>query len=619
MSFTRSTGRAKARATAKLSQSPTNSMSSTDPLAAGRVVGDANLAVGIADANALQDLFETQQSLTTHHEQEVQSWIEFYRALREGDLEVLKARAKWNAQRNYVPDPLPEKISETFADMLYGEDPVFKAAETVTIEAAKTAAIKLAAWQASQSAQGTGSDADQGDNAGVAQAAGDNVTDQDEDNTLAPDEQGNDDPEENGEAVETDQDRLDAIVDANELPAELHQAEMVCSSEGEVWWRIYVDPGQSDYPIIEWHSRSAVRPMFRGRKLIATAFSEEIHRERVEDQWTVWRYVEIQAEGYIRNLLYKGNMNQLGTQMPLDAQPQTANLKDEWIHNLGMLCGRVYNKLGRDRRVGRSDYHNVWPLMLSLNEATTVGHENMRLTAKKRLAVPREAIGENGNFDASEDVLIMDEPLDDQLGANTANGRFAVLEYSFDAQALIEHKLDQIATILGRVGIVADMASSGGRSGSGGGGGAALSGTALRMRLIPTTLAANGKARPWDSSSPQIMVRAQQVDALPVEEGGCGHPWNQPNDPPSIERGQPLPSDETEETNRHVAAVGGEIESRRTAIRDMHPDWEEEQVAEELDEIMRESKEFAPPVPPPPGGGSPFGGNAGAGGNDEQG
>lgn len=576
-------------------------------------------ATGVQDADYLQRLFESQQSLTTFHEQAVQNVIELYRALRESDVDVLKARDSWDATRKYVPDPLAEKISETFADMLFGEDPVFKSAETIQLEQEEAAKIKAAAWKTAQESQAGGTATDP-DLLPTDPADTDAELDQDETDGNVQDEEDNADPGENAQVVETDQDRLDMLVDTNELPAELHQAEMVCSSEGEVWWRIYVDDGQSDYPILEWDSRARVRPLFRGRKLVAAAFHQELHRERVEDQWIIYRYVEIQAQGYSRNLLYKGDLTSLGSSVPLISLPQTRGLRDDWTHNLGMLCGRVYNKLGRDRRLGRSDFHNVVPLLFSLNEATTVGHENMRLTAKKRVAVPREAITKDGTFDAGEDVIVMDEPLDDTLGASTGNGKFAVLEYSFDAEALIEHKMDQIATILGRVGIVADMASSGGRSGSMGGGGAALSGTALRMRLIPTTLAANGKARPWDANLPQIMVRLQQVDALPIEQGGCGHDWNTPNEPPSIERGQPLPSDETEETNRHVSAVGGEIESRRTAIRDQHPDWTEEQVQEELDQIQREFHMFLPPAGTPPVkpamAATPFGGNAGAGGND---
>lgn len=574
---------------------------------------------GVNEADALQQIFERQQSLTTFHEIAVQQLIELYRAIRECDLEVLKARAEWDATRRYIPDPLGEKIAEAFADMLFGEDPVFKSAATLAREAAMSAAIKK--MQADQAAANASGEPDPNPNPLDPTAGSDfevqdvqEVKDQGDDSGDEPDEQQQDlDP------APDDQARLDDLVEANELPAELHAAEMVCSSEGEVWWHIYVDQGQSDWPILEWNSRANVRPLFRGRKLVAAALTDEIHREKISDEWVVYRYVQIQADGYVRNLLYRGSLTALGMAVPLTEQPQTATLEDEWVHNLGMLCGRVYNKLGRDRRLGRSDFHNIVELMLSLNEATTVGHENMRLTAKKRVAIPRDAVTSDGTFDASEDVIIMDEPLDDSLGANTANGRFAVLEYSFDSEALIEHKLDQISTILNRVGIVADMASNGGgRSSSGGGGAAALSGTALRMRLIPTTLAAKGKARPWDAMLPHIMMLLQQVDALPLHSGGFGRTWTHPNDPPSIERGQPLPSDETEETNRHVSAVGGEIESRRTAIAEMHPTWDEDQVQEELNQILREVKEFGPVAPAPPVS-SPFGGNLGGGTSDEQG
>jgi hypothetical protein len=40
------------------------------------------------------------------------------------------------------------------------------------------------------------------------------------------------------------------------------------------------------------------------------------------------------------------------------------------------------------------------------------------LTLKRRLAIPREALNASGKFDAGEDVLVMDDPLDEELGAN---------------------------------------------------------------------------------------------------------------------------------------------------------------------------------------------------------
>lgn len=567
---------------------------------------------GLDDADAIQTIFEQQQSLTTWHEQAVQAALEKYRAMREGDEDVLRSMGGWDAGRDYIPDNLAEKISVTFADMMFGEDPIFKSSEAVAKElrAAKLAKQKAADITATGDTpvQPAATDATQnGSPAGPtsAPAAASDVAPPEPENLnpevvpgLSPDEENQVPVIAPGEEPEgEDQFLLNNIIEANDLPAELHAAEVTSSSEGEVWWRIYVDRGQSDYPIIEWHSRAHVRPLYRGRKLRAVAFVSEVHREQYDDQWTVYRYVEIHAVGLVRNLLYRGNATSLGDRVALDTRPETANLEDEWEHELGMLAGRIYNKLGRDRRVGVSDYHNSLPMLLSLNEATTIGHENMRLTAKKRIAIPREALGEDGTFDASEDVIVMDEPMDDQLGVKTGGGKFAVLEYTFDAQALIEWKLDLIATILSRVGIVAEFASAGGgtRSASGGGA-AALSGTALRMRLIPTTLAAKGKARPWDGQVPKILMLAQQIDSLPEERGGFGRAWNQPDHPPAVERSEPLPTDESEETTRHVSAVGGDIESRQTAIGAMHPTWDQDQVQMELTQIAREKKIFGPPL-----------------------
>lgn len=590
------------------------------------MVVDTNAERGIDDANALQDMFERQQSLTTYHEEAVQTAIELYRALRETDANALRAAANWGKDRNYIPDPLAEKISEVFADMLFGEDPIFKSAQTIATEAATAAKARAAAVTKRQAdaLSPTPSAPVEPDSDTDGADDGDTTRDFPRDKPRSTLEEGSGPSEENQYDVVddepiNDQELLKNIVEANDLPSELRASETICSSEGEVWWRIYTDQGQSDYPIIEWNSRSAVRPLFRGRKFIAGAYTDEIHREEINDQWRVFRMVQIQATGIVRNLLYRGTPTALGVSVPLTDRPETSSLEEEWQHNFGIMAGRVPNKLGRDRRVGVSDYRSVVDLLLSLNEGTTIGHENMRLTAKKRVAVPREAVTQDGTFDASEDVLIVDTPLDDQLGSMKSTGKFAVLEYSYDSEALIAQKLDTVATILNRVGIVAEMgAGGGGRSGGSGGGAAALSGTALRMRLIPTTLAANGKARFWDDQLPKIMMIAQMVDAAPVEEGGFGRPWQEATAPPSIERSQPLPTDETEETNRHVSAVGGEIESRRTAIADLHPDWDDEQVQEELDQIGYELKEFAP-SPGTPALGTPVKPQIGDGGGGSHG
>lgn len=511
------------------------------------------------DADQLQEIIEKQQSVTTVHERTVQNDIEKYAALRESNRDKLRAIKKWNRERDYLVDPLPERIAEAFADFLFGEDPIFTAADNVDDKPEPVAEAEPS-----------------------------------DDRPLK--EVGEDD------AAGSDQDRLDDIVDANNLPSELHTATTVLVSEGEVWWRIYKDEAQSDFPIIEWHSRAHVRPLFRGRKLVAAAFISDIYTETIEDNLVVWKYVEVQTEGYVRNLLYKGINNQLGSLVNLKDRPETADLVEDWDHGLGMLSGRIANKFGRDRRFGISTFKGIEDLLFSLNEATTIGHENARLTLKRRLAIPREALNSSGNFDAGEDVLVMDDPLDEELGGNKSSGKFAVLEYSFDAQALITYKDSLSSTILTRVGLARQLTDPNTNEGS------AASGTALRVRLIPTTMAAKGLARPVDDNLPRVVMLTQQLDSLAKEQGGFGRAWKKAGEPPVIERSDPLPIDETEETNRHAVAVSSEFESRETAIEALHPDWTPQQVQDELDKIFSELATFQSigsagggMAPPPPG------------------
>jgi hypothetical protein len=95
-----------------------------------------------------------------------------------------------------------------------------------------------------------------------------------------------------------------------------------------------------------------VRPLFRGRKLVAAAFVSDIYiRRRSRISLVVWKYVEVQTEGYVRNLLYKG----------IDARPAglfgersrsgrrlQGPRVEEWDHRPGH-AGRaaIANKFGR--------------------------------------------------------------------------------------------------------------------------------------------------------------------------------------------------------------------------------------------------------------------------------
>lgn len=535
-------------------------------------------------ADQLQDMIETgRDKWPLPQEQPILARISEWAAFAESDSRTLKALCGWQSGDNqhlpYVIDPLPERIREAFADLIFGAETDFEAAED----------------------------------------------------------------------AEADQELLDDMVDENDLPSELQDAAARCVAEGEVWWRIYVDRDAFEHPVIEWHSRADVVPLYRGKKLLAVAFVSDIdnlapdapvlrvgddadpatQRAWLEQQTTVadgdntvWRYVEIQTGGLVRNLLYRGEKGKLGDPVTLDSRPDFADLPDEWEHGLEvqtragravpvMLAGRVAN--GKAGRLGRSQYAGVRHLLYELNKLASVGGRNVELTMQKRAVLSSEVVSvirqAASEPDAPEQttkprVAIPDAFMvpRDQMGENSAMG---VLEFSDAwAEALLAWDGGLTDKILTRCRVAPQLVGRHTED--------AATGPALRARLMDSVLAADGKARAWDDALPNLLRAAQLVDALSEAEGGCGHDWTAPETAPVVIRSSVLPEDEGEEVNRHAAAVGARIESRRTAIERLNPEWDDERVDEEIRRIDSDPRPTATQPTAPPSVNAQGGNGAGA-------
>lgn len=415
-------------------------------------------------------------------------------------------------------------------------------------------------------------------------------------------------------AHEDDQPALEALEGASELAAELHRGEDICASEGEVWWRIYADRTVAAHPLIEFHSRGDVVPLYAGpRRLIAVAFVSVLTGSvtgNVAAGGTVWRHFEIHTDGAVDNVLFRGTPSTIGQEVPLTAHAETADLLETWTHGVpGMLAGRITNgELGRNPQLGVSEFEPIADQLLDLNEAQTIGGENMRLTAKKRVVVPQSALrarpldpqgaGEtidNGDgtrspapaaFDAGEDVLVAD-PLERELGKES--NPFQVLEYTFDAEPLVLWKRDLIETALTRRGITPQWIGVTTNDNQG----YAPSGTQLRLRLVPTDAAGGEKRRPWAQTLPAVLERMILLDSMAEDRGGFGWPWTDPS-APAFEFGDPLPEDPVEADTRHTLLVGAGIESVQAAVRERHPDWDDDQVQAEIDAIRADRQASAP-------------------------
>lgn len=467
--------------------------------------------------------------------------VRTYRAFLTSDRDALRQIAGWVGERDYKVDPLAELIADTWGDHLFGED--------VDVTPASTADDKA----------------------------------------------------------------MTALLDGlDDLTDDLRDAERVVVGEGEAWWRCYVDRDLADVPLLDWHSRDAVFPFRIGDRVLACALVSELPK-RARDT-AVYRHFEIHAAGVVEHVLFRGTKAKIGATVPLERHPDLAELAAglpgtgldarRWNHGLPMLMGRVGNgrRVDRTLHIGISDYKRIADFLLDLNEAATIGAENMRLTAKRRAIVPEEALREqspelvdrgDGTFDtaparprraafnAGEELLVV-SALDAELGGQRTPP-FTVLEYSFDADALIAYKRDLVETTLTRVGLTPSYVGAATGEPVG-----VLSGTAYRLKLIPTTKAGRGKARSWLAELPAIVGRLAMLDALAVADGGFGRTWSDATTPPGVALDTPIPSDPVEDATVEAALVGAGVRSRETSVRAQHPDWSDAQVAEELDRIAKD-------------------------------
>lgn len=445
-------------------------------------------------------------------EVEYRNKIMLHRAFRNSDKDILRPTG-WSKDtdehREYIIDPLGERIPGVWSDLLFGVDPV-----------------------------------------------------------IAP-------------AAKADSTRMSDLIDINDLPSEWQRAEDICSTEGEVWYRVVPDMAV-EHASIEWHSRLQVLPLWVGKHLMAAAFVSVLDR----DKQSVWRYVEVHEKGSVRRLLFKGSANSdsLGQEMELSAHAATRDWEATWDHGLEMLAGRVYNKLGADVRYGVSDYDGIEDLLLALNEITTIGQENARLTAKQRAIIPQRFLNMAGNFPRGAEILIATEV--DQDPEKIRN-QVAMVEFEFDAAALIaytEHLTDRVLT---RARIAPQLV---GRHTEG-----AQTGPALRARILDSELAAQGKGKQWDDQNPRILLKAAQVEALPQDQGGLGIKWSDTKKLPSFKRAPSLPEDPEALTRRLAVAVNAEMLSRKTSIGLSFPEWDSRRVDEEIQQIQQEVGNDAPP------------------------
>lgn len=466
-------------------------------------------------------------------EEDVHRALELYIGLAESDERLLRKVHRWSNRRAYIIDSVPEKVPRAYGDLLYGQPPA-----------------------------------------------------------IAP-------------ANESDANRLDDLV-ADDFGAELRSSVDMAGGEGEVWWRVQADKllGRAK---TTWHSRATVFPLLAGAEVVAVCFVDEL--PKVEDENAekdingndkrVWRHIEMHARGRMENWLYLGEADKIGKPIALTDHTATAELPVVWNHELpAMLAGRIVPRFGRSKLVGRSLYAGVAGMCLALNEASTIAAENTRLGGKQRMVVPASVLKRtheaarnaevprtpSAYFDTAEEAFVA-EVLDGNLG-DDGKEPMRMLAYEWWPEKSVVRRKDLTETILANCDLVPQYVGAGDQ-------GQAESGTALRVRYIPTINAADGFGTTWDQEAPRVVRAMQLVEQLSLEAGGFGREWVNANGLPTIERTDPLPVDTVEQTQVASLRRSAQLISIRTQLEETFPGREDAWYDQERDRIIGDEKALA--------------------------
>lgn len=383
--------------------------------------------------------------------------------------------------------------------------------------------------------------------------------------------------------AESDQANLERIVDENDLPSELHRAAVIASSEGEVWGRIVVAPDLLDVPIIEFVSRDRVIPHFAGRFCVGATFVTEWATGSTER----YRLFETYEAGAVSSVLYRGTNSSLGAQVDLQSFPQTEGRQEIVLTGVDWpLVAFIPNSIDKRPDRGFSDYAGMTDRFFAINESVTIGQRNMQLAGRKRALIDGSYANGNRSPDG-DDVFIRNSRHvgDDAKAAPPV----AIAQYGFEAAqtvAWVDHLIDTTLTFAGvspqAVGRQVD--------------GAALSGTAMRLKMSHSLLEAAGKGRYMDRGIRRLLRAATVIDGRPIGENGFARSYASRDSLPTIERQDGLPRDDMEAAMQIAQLVAAEAISVHQRIAFLHPDWTEQQVDDEVAAISQDTSMALPTV-----------------------
>lgn len=398
------------------------------------------------------------------------------------------------------------------------------------------------------------------------------------------------------------QERLDDLVDDGTHATLLEAAELA-AAHGGVFLRILWDTSLRDRPWLSAvHTDTAV-PEWRQGKLTAVTFWRVVQkRGRM-----VWRHLERHEPGKILHGLYRGEQDELGVPVPLTDHPDTAGLAQvvdaeqaiptghlgltaAYIPN--MRPNRVWRGNAAAAPLGRSDLAGVEPLMDALDLAWSSWMRDVDL-GKARLVVPQSYMENHGpgrgasielDREVYEPVNSMDSGESGKISIEQVQFKIRVDEHSRTVMAL----KTEIVSTAGYSAATFGLDSEG----------AAQTATEVASRNRRSLITRARKIRYWRPALAEILEALLAVDAAVFRSGVVPQR-------PQIEFPPAVAADPKAEAETIQLLAAAEAISTEEKVRRLHPDWDDTEVAAEVERI-RDDTGSPPMVDPGPAFGPPL-------------
>lgn len=377
---------------------------------------------------------------------------------------------------------------------------------------------------------------------------------------------------------EATQARLEEIIEEGGLHARLLEAAEVAAALGGVYLKPAWDKAVSGVPFLTIAQADTAVPSFVHGMLREVYFWRVVESEGRKVVRHVERYSVANGVGVVEHELWEGTHEKLGRMVDLSGHAETAGLVPWYASKYpGLLACYVPNmrpnRKWRGSALGQSDFSGLEGLMDALDEAYTSWLRDLRL-GKARLIIPEMFLkrGRNGQpvFDEDREIYtVLDvDP------KNLANSGVMPSQANIRADDHLKTCLELITRIVSGAGY---SPSTFGLMGE-----AAPTATEVRSRERASFVTRGKKERYW---RPALAHMTHVLLAIDNEVFSGG---NNLEDRPKVQLADSVQPDLSEIAASVGMLVTAQAISIKRRVEMVNPDWDENQIDEEVKLIQGE-------------------------------